>query len=108
MKVSELLIKAKTIIENPENWTQEHLARDHVGYPTDPNANCAVCFCSVGALRKAHIPWTDTSYMDASRFLFTAMNGNVPEFNDTHTHAEVMHAWDKAIADALESEKVVK
>jgi hypothetical protein len=30
----------------------------------------------------------------------TKVMGNVGEYNDSHTHAEVMAMWDKAIAEA--------
>lgn len=102
MKTSEFLEKAKSYIDSPEKWTQEELAKDAHGKPVNPYNESATCFCSLGALMKAQLPTADRVdiYYTSKKFLFEAMGSTPSRFNDTHTHEEVMDAWDRAIAEA--------
>ena len=97
MKTSEFLRKAKSLIDTPDKWTQGEFATDRNGTPVDPDSAAAQCFCSLGALWRQ-----DTIYWATSQrvHLLEAMGGNIAQFNDNHSHAEVMSAWDKAIAAA--------
>lgn len=101
MKTSELLIKAKVVIENPGHWTQGAYAHAERGgerrWSMDEDATC---FCSLGALSRVTHEMPNSSYFHATRYLETAMLMPVSVFNDSHTHGQVMAAWDKAIEEA--------
>jgi hypothetical protein len=106
MKTSELLIKARALIANPENWTRMAFARDSEGVSVDELCDDAVCFCAVGAINRAK---ADHGYLGGDNPPMKLMRGVVSqcfknslisEFNDTRTHAEVMFLFDKTIAMA--------
>lgn len=110
-KISEILTAAKAVIQDPVNWIRNDFAWDmHGNSLDDGTAHDAVCFCSLGALQKItqHQSGdsTDVPYYQAVDYLYQAVGGNVVEFNDIHTHEEVMNAWDKAIALAEEDERI--
>ena len=103
MKISEKLEAAKALIADPKNWTQDTYARDVHGEPTSPESMDAVCWCSLGALKK-----TD-SYLEGAGLLLRSISGVskhpfIPSFNDTRTHEEVMAMWDRAIELAKSDE----
>lgn len=104
MKIVEVLTKAKALIVNPENWTQEEYT------------NSKGCFCALGAIAEVsekneagEVSWFSANESKAGRFLrdsnkewFIAngweLNGtSFAVFNDSNTHTEVMEAFDKAI-----------
>lgn len=110
MKTSDLLINAKALINTPDKWTQGHFARDRLGLEISPRTDQAVCFCSLGAMMRVNY---DEPYIPAVKALGRAITGDdtigyygafqaVHEFNDKHTHAEVMGMFDKAIAKEAE------
>lgn len=113
MKTSEILIKAKEVIVNPENWIQNYFAYNKNGHPvgrgTHPDA---VCFCSVGAIQKVIGDKGDASeeflsarkVREVTKVLTIAAGETITDYNDTHTHSEVMEVWDKAIKNAIQSE----
>lgn len=97
-----VLRRAKALIDTPAKWTKGALARDAAGtrlpWSARPPYDGAVCFCAEGALAKAageslpHRPWMAMQEAVGTDSLF--------EWNDepTTTHAEVMAAFDRAIA----------
>lgn len=95
MKTSEVLTKAKTLIENPENWMQ--------GDYTDGKG----CFCSLGAIAEWEVGfWKGESKAASVLLEVVSGSGLLPHdtfavYNDRSTHAEVMEAFDKAIALSL-------
>lgn len=99
--VHELLTRAQDVIRDPANWIQGEFAIDATGHIIAPEDEGASCFCSLGALMHAEPVLTDTRtearrmLTHASRLLDHPEIG-IPEFNDNHTHAEVMAMWDKA------------
>lgn len=113
MKTSEILIKAKEVIVNPENWIKHYYAYDKnrspVGRGTHPDA---VCFCSVGALQKvigdkgdASDIFVNTSKIrELTKVLGDVAGETITEYNDSHNHSEVMEVWDKAIELSLQNE----
>lgn len=103
MKQSEILIKAKGLIDTPEKWTQGEFARSEKGLSVQPTSPRATCFCSVGAIRKIGSRGCGGVHISYD-LLSGVMGGSVINFNDTHTHAEVMAAWDEAIKIAREKE----
>ena len=91
--VKEILVAARAIIANEENWTQGAYAKDKDGSSIGVNYSNAVCFCSIGAIRKITMfPF------DAMKVLRNHMEDSIIAFNDGHTHKEVLAAWDEAIA----------
>lgn len=95
MKASEILREAKHLIGTPEKWWD--------GGPYDgPRRECIItaitCVQGSDAVTKA-----DKAMMmavGASHFL------EIGEFNDSHSHADVMQAFDRAIALALADERL--
>lgn len=95
MKTSEILIKAKALINNPDKWMQ--------GDYTDGNN----CFCSLGAIAEVTGAYPcDVSNLKAAITLrevvadsdrFQASAENFAAYNDRSNHEEVMQAFDKAI-----------
>lgn len=100
--VKELLLVARQAISNPENWTQYVIARDAEGVMIFPDSSKAVCWCSLGALRKAQedLKADETTYVEAYDVLCDVLDGSIVAYNDTHTHAEVLALFDKAITNA--------
>ena len=99
MKASETLIRAKAVIEDPKNWTQGQYARKSNMDVTSVEDENATCFCSIGALSKI-----GGLNCDLMMYLIQYANGGIAEYNDTHTHEQVMEVWDKAIAKAIADE----
>jgi hypothetical protein len=103
MTPSEILRKAKALIDTPEKWTKGSNARSMGGFKVSAYDESACKFCSIGALSKANNG--DKRYSDIYYYLDAAMVTRVSAFNDTHTHAEVMAKWDEAIALAEADER---
>lgn len=100
MNIKELLIKARSFIENKDSWTQGYFAKNSDGFGINPDNENAVCFCSWGAMEKAAGHRLDLEDDNSLRHLKQFMDYNIPKFNDHHTHAEVLAAFDAAIAAA--------
>lgn len=97
MNALEVLKEARKLIETPTQWTQNTLARDVNGHATDLFSGDAVCYCAVGAIEtvnggnagyEAHIALGATVSKKLCSFA---------EYNDTHSHAEVLAVWDETI-----------
>lgn len=110
MKVSEVLIKAKEIISNPENWYKGDWSN-----PDKPD-----CYCSLGAIGTAlNINVTNSHEMSGSEIFpihqhratkllesvicDNTLFGSIANFNDSKdtTHEYVMTQFDKAIEIAM-------
>lgn len=105
MKTSEILTEAKALIADSKHWTQGTEARDAFGRPCHPRWSAAVCFCGVGALEcviaGVRNPEGTSAATRAKAALREVTGMGVVRFNDNHPHAEVMEAWDKAIARSV-------
>lgn len=95
MNTLELLTKAQDLIRDPAHWTQETYARDGRGNACSTTDPAATCFCSVGALYHAADHQFRFAHL-AEDVLEKVVGVDIPIFNDSHTHAEVMVMWDKA------------
>jgi hypothetical protein len=95
MKASEVLIKARTVIEE-KGWTQDVLARDEYNRAVDVKSAPACKFCALGALRSV---WNPCNKKDPEIYLRDAMNGYISYCNDnSRTRKEhVLMAYDFAI-----------
>lgn len=99
----EILKAAKALIADEENWTQTVYARDENGESVSATDPRAVCFCSRGAIDK--ITAGNGAWEGAYDILLGLVTEDddcigVADFNDTHTHAEVLALFDRAIARA--------
>lgn len=107
MDTVEVLMKARELLSDPKRWTQNWCARTAVGEITDVFSDDAVSWCSFGAIRRsAGIDADVGCSLDAESTLCSALGhsctARAAEWNDTtgRTHAEVLAAFDKAIAIA--------
>lgn len=103
MNPVEVLKKAREIIAKEENWAQHVFAANEKGESVPDYSSDACKFCSLGAISKAvgsddeyHIT-NFVTYTNAKRLLMSAIDEHIAVFNDTHTHEEVIAAFDKAI-----------
>lgn len=89
-----VLKAARDLISKPENWCQEIAAADANGEACDfPKA---VQFCALGSIYKV----CPEKFRRLSRYLDSLVpSDNIAGYNDTHTHAEVLAVFDKAIAN---------
>jgi len=95
--VTELLEQAWAMIDKPQKWTR--------GQPESVDGRRQ---CSLSALQTATIRQPDLGFphhIIALVMLTTAMGRrgpalatNIAAFNDSHSHAEVAAAWQRAIA----------
>ena len=106
MKPSEVLRAARAKIEKAENWTQEEYGRDAQGLPADVRVACALC--SIGAVLAVCDEVRSAPETRAINLLREQTPGYsecwvydpLVKFNDTHTHAEVLALFDRAISAA--------
>jgi hypothetical protein len=92
----QLLIAARARIADPAHWTQFAMARDSEGQSVAARSPRAVSWCMTGALSYYS---DDASWWSAYLRLSTQVDyGRLVEFGNTHTHAEVLAAFDRAIA----------
>lgn len=109
--VLEILREARALIAEPEHWTTNVLFRDAEGSVMfrprqgEPGWNRGIrprpyAFCSLGALQYAAAQGEDKqdAVWPATNMLRFSMDGSVASFNNSHSHAEVLEAWDRAIA----------
>lgn len=107
MKTVDVLVKAKELIQDPTKWMQGDFTNDD-----------QTCFCGLGAVAKAMNLTFAYEVVDceASKLLKSAAMAFDPHhnpdttfapFNDSHSHTEVMQAFDKAIYLAQIDEGVV-
>lgn len=100
------LLAARKLIEKPENWARGWYAYDENRNRCGSLSADAVCWCAVGAIHK--VTGTDGFLREhpANDLFFRTVRKIDPscdaahEFNDSYTHADVLAAFDKAIAAA--------
>lgn len=103
---AEILQKARDLISDEKNWTQDAFARDEHGLSVMATDKRAVCFCSRGALYNV----TGGAWSGAYDHLLGLVSEDqdclgLAHFNDTHTHAEVLDLFDRAIKRAISAEE---
>lgn len=94
----EIFKAARKRIEKEENWTQNASAKDEKGLVC--RFDSAVKFCALGALW-AEEELSGVTYKEDlnGKVLRDLIGGSsMAMWNDTHTHAEVLALYDKAIA----------
>jgi hypothetical protein len=114
VEVLELLEAGRKIISEPRAWTQHAFARNARGHQVPSGFSEATCWCSVGVLNvacnsvisKVRRQGFIFEYMEDARSVLDAFaEGCIAEYNDTHTHEEVMSLWDKAIISVRNGRK---
>jgi hypothetical protein len=94
MNTLEILKAGRAKISLVENFTTGTYGRNPKGKSVKPEEAC--CWCSLGAI----VAVSGVSYYrfpEVLAALEDSMDGDIPDFNDSHTHAEVLAAWDEAI-----------
>lgn len=101
-QLAQDLRAAKALIDTPQKWTQRAFAKTADGALTTYTAEDAACFCSAGAIFRVvgDAEPRERACLDALGATMGTHRLDIPKFNDTRTHAEVMAAWDAAIAAA--------
>jgi len=97
MNAKETLIKAKALIQNPENWTQGCSAVDNFGEEVSPSSPEACKFCALGALDKMN-DWDAGAFKELAKVARSKYNTCVSQVNDKLGHSAVMEIFDIAIA----------
>lgn len=103
MQVKELLERARARITPAASWTQKTSARNAAGQAAPVWSVEAVCWCSTGAIRRElndEGVFRATLEIQAINMLRKANENKIyflSDFNDTHTHEEVLQAFDRAI-----------
>ena len=96
MKPSEVLRAARELITPEGAWIQHQLARSADGRHLAGYEPGAVCFCARGAMQKV---WNDWSfYPPGIEYLNKVVGMDIARFNNNHSHAEVLDAFDRAAA----------
>jgi hypothetical protein len=95
----EVLTDARALISDPKHWAQGWFARDMLGGAVDARSPSAECFCALGALGRAmgrH--FMDVTGHPAVEILRSVLPiQDISRFNDTHSHGEILDAFDRAI-----------
>jgi hypothetical protein len=99
-EIAEILRRARAKIERSECWTQGNFAIDKDGCTVNPEDSAAVCWCGYGALINASgEPLSNSPMADAAQAVLENTVGVwFPDWQDDRTHAEVLAAFDRAIA----------
>jgi hypothetical protein len=101
-KVTETLVGAREILNDPNRWTREFQARDSTGAACAWNDSEAVCFCLMGAINRAAMnidPNDRVPAYEAMDELDKVIDNAIPVFNDrpSTTHEDILKALDAAI-----------
>lgn len=113
MKLSEFMVGAKELIKDESSWTKDWFARNDSGLAVSSMHEDATCFCSLGAIERFAgcelggdlVDGASSRTKEAQNLLESVMGGLlVEEYNDTHTHEEVMAKWGEAIEVAKAAE----
>lgn len=96
MPVLTALTKARELISDPVRWTQGEMARDSRGEQESACSEAAVKWCALGAIIRT--AGSSAVEMSATITLNRLLRGSIAEYNDTHSHSEVLALFDAAIA----------
>lgn len=100
----EILVRARKLISTPEKWTQGTYARDKANNSTPYSSRQAVCFCTSGAIHRAHIELgedlSDAPFAVLSLYSPITKRNGIAYWNDMtdRRHSEVLALFDRAIA----------
>jgi hypothetical protein len=94
MTPKELFNQAYGLIKNEKRWTQKQNARNVDGYRVSVDDSTAVCWCSNGAILR-YVSGNGDYRIVRRALAQTAKEEYFHQYNDTHTHAEVMAMWEE-------------
>lgn len=100
--LSEILIEAKELISNPENWTKGVWSRNKSGDTVLVFSSSAACFCVIGAA--VRVSGCTTTASRVSNLSLDKLGVTCGRYNDNHSHPEVLQFMDKLIEAAKEEE----
>lgn len=105
MKTSEILIKAKGLIKNPDNWIKGAIARNKDGITYENALSPEACkFCSIGAIQRitGKVNFSEDA-LRALRMQTAKLGVDVVSYNDSPrtTHKMIMALFKKAIAKQI-------
>lgn len=96
MSVVSELLEVRDLISDPAHWCQGQFAKDCTGLHINSRDPRACQWCLEGALLKCHASHTTFNA------IYAATDGSPVQYNDTHTHAEVVAVVDRVIAAKTE------
>ncbi len=110
LNIKQLLIRARTKIENPEQWQKQFWAMDADGMPCDEASEQACSFCAYGAVKnvlwnsgRASVWWMSPGLELARKSLEAQIPDGYPKslvlYNDSAgvTHQSILKLFDRAI-----------
>ena len=103
MTTLKILTATRVLIAEPARWTKGAYARNRNGDEIEHDRPGAVCWCLVGALKKAgHFTWDLEIPADVTACLRKVGVRSQTIWNDAkrRTHAQVVAMLDRAIANA--------
>lgn len=88
----DILVAARALIEKPENWCGSGWGHD--------DQRCAVRAIAIAySVLNGFPAEREILGCDAENFMHKHVGDHLGSFNDTHSHTEVLTAFDKAIAE---------
>jgi hypothetical protein len=104
-EVADVLRKAREKISDPARWTKGEFARDVHGKGLNNGCDpTATCYCALGAVEAVvNAPFFSMNAHSVVTALNACVNGDsIADINDadTTTHADILAAFDRAIAAA--------
>lgn len=104
-KMRHLLVEARKLIEDPNNWITENQACNSSGTPTEPEDPDAKKFCAWGAIKRATMGETYEFQTATRRYLtdFIPKESTVKTitwYNDAPKtkHKDIVELFERAIA----------
>ena len=101
MKTHEVLQKARDLLADRKHWAQNWFAYDKYGSRVGPTDKRATCWCSAGAICKVEGRDDNQSraldLLDEALLVHFNWGKGVPDYNDIHTHEQVLAVFSKAI-----------
>ena len=99
MDLLAVVKEARGLISEEDHWIQGTLAQSPDGKPVFTFSKNAVCFCAWGAVLRAYSNQTQQPMDTKAEKAFADLLGrDLTAFNDTTSHAQVLHRFDVAIA----------
>ena len=98
MTPREILIGARALIAEPENWCQDVSARSSINRAVDPDDPAACRFCALGAIIRVG-GYSEARYAATTLLDDEEMEMGVTVFNDAPgtTHDDILALFDRAI-----------
>lgn len=108
MNALDILRAGRALLDDPTHWTQGAFSRFQDGEAALWDMPSAVSFCTMGAIFRVDDRSSLRQDEAAGKYLAAGFGvadvDQVLRANDHNTHAEVLAAWDRAIALAEEQE----